>query len=102
MIVHGSTRSPDSSGDRPCVVWKNCESRKIEPKTPKNIASDVALVALKARDLKKRSGSIGAGARCSQATKATNNAAPAPIEPTIAADVQPSASPRTIPKTTPN
>src|SRR3954465_3112593 len=86
MIVQGRTRRPDCSGESPCVVWKNCESRKIEPKTPKNIASDTPLVVAKPRLRKKRSGSIGALARASHATKAASRTTPAPSAPMIVAD----------------
>ena len=77
IAVHGSVRRPASSGERPCAVWKNWASRKIEPNMPKNIANETPLVAAKARERKKRIGSIGAGARSSQATKRGERAAPA-------------------------
>ena len=97
MIVHGSVRRPASSGDSPCVTWKNWASRKIEPKTPKYIANETPLEALKARERKKRIGSIGAGERSSQATKAARSAAPAISAPSTVVEVQPSSAPRTMP-----
>ena len=41
--VHGRIRSPDSSAEYPCTVWKNCASRKIEPNMPKNMNSEARL-----------------------------------------------------------
>src|SRR3954453_20786774 len=70
IAVHGSVRSPASSGEYPCAVWKNCASRKIDPNAPKNIANDTPLVAANARERKSRIGSIGAAARSSHATNA--------------------------------
>jgi hypothetical protein len=55
------------------------------------------LEALNARERKKRIGSIGAGERSSQATKATRKAAPAMIAPNTVGEVQPSSAPRTMP-----
>ena len=79
------------------MTWKNCASRKIEPKTPKYIANETPLEALNARERKKRIGSIGAGARSSQATKAPSAIAPPIIAPSTVLDVQPSSAPRTMP-----
>ena len=101
IAVHGSVSRPDSSGERPCTVWKNCDRKKIDPKTPKNIANDTALVAEKARLRKKRSGSIGSGARRSQSRNAASSATPAVIEPTTIGFVHPSSPARTIPSTSP-
>ncbi len=97
IAVHGSVRSPASSGERPCVTWKNWASRKIEPNTPKYIANETPLEAAKARERKNRIGSIGAGARSSQATKPARNTAPPISEPSTVPDVQPSSAPRTMP-----
>ena len=77
MPVQGSVRRPASSGDMCCVTWKNWASRKIEPKTPKYIANETPLEAAKARERKKRIGSIGAGVRSSQTTNAASRIAPA-------------------------
>lgn len=59
-------------------------------------------MALKARLLKKRIGSIGSGVRSSQTTKATSSSRPPTIVPSTVALVQPSASARTIPNVTPS
>ena len=69
---------------------------------PKYIASETPLVAANARLRKKRIGSIGAGARSSQTTKAATRAAPPVSAPRTVALVQPSALARTRPYTTPN
>jgi hypothetical protein len=79
------------------VTWKNWASRKIEPKTPKYIASDVALTALNVRERKNRSGSIGSAARASQTRKVTTRVAPAISEDSTVVLVQPSSAPRTMP-----
>jgi hypothetical protein len=79
------------------VTWKNWASRKIEPKTPKYIASDTTLTAAKPRERKKRSGSIGCGARASHTRNATTSAAPAISAPSTEVLVQPSSAPRTMP-----
>ncbi len=97
MIVHGSVRRPASRGEKPCTTWKNCASRKIEPKTPKYIANETPLEAEKAREPKKRIGSIGAGVRSSQATNAARLNAPASSAPSTVVLVQPSSAPRTMP-----
>jgi hypothetical protein len=73
IAVHGSGRSRACSGDRPCAVWKNCASRKTDPKAPSDMASDTPLVALNARGRNSRSGSIGAAARRSQARNAVSS-----------------------------
>ena len=73
------------------MVWKNWASRKIDPNTPKYIANDRPLVAANPRERKNRIGSIGAGARSSQATKAITKAIPTANEVRIVALVQPSA-----------
>ena len=93
----GSIRMPDCSGVRPSTVWKNCERKKIEPKTPKNIENDTTFVAENVRFLKKRSGSIGCGARPSQNRKRPSSTRPPTIPPSTTGLVQPSASARTIP-----
>ena len=67
------------------------------PKIPNVIASDTPLVAAKARERKKRIGSIGSAARSSQATKAASSTAPAAIEATTSAMPQPAGLPRTTP-----
>ena len=69
-----AARTPAASS--PATVWKNCERKKIDPKTPKNIANETAFVAENARLLKKRSGSIGSGARRSQSRNAASSASP--------------------------
>ena len=97
MPVQGSVRSPASSGEYCWTDWKNCASRKIAPKMPKVIASDTPLVAAKARERKKRIGSIGAGVRSSWATNATTRSVPTAIEPTTSGEPQPAALPRTMP-----
>ena len=102
MIVHGSTRSPDSSGEKPCAVWKNCVSRKIEPNIPKYMRSDAAFAAANARLRKKRIGSIGCGVRSSQPTKAASPSAPIAREPRMVGLVQPSPFPWIRPHTTPS
>ena len=51
-----------------------CVRRKIEPNIPKNITKLTAFVAAKVRDRNSSSGTIGAGARRSQATKAATSA----------------------------
>ena len=63
-------RTPASKAEYPCTVCRNWASRKIDPKMPKFMISETPLVALKARLRNRRSGSIGAGARRSQATNA--------------------------------
>ncbi len=63
ISVHGSVSRPACSGVWPCATWKYWASRKIDPKTPKNIASETALVALKARERNSDIGSIGCAAR---------------------------------------
>ena len=98
IAVHGSVRRPASSGDIPCVTWKNWASRKIEPKTPKYIANETPLEAAKARERKKRIGSIGAGVRSSQATKrGQQDRAGDERAEHGASSVQPSSAPRTMP-----
>ena len=79
------------------MTWKNWASRKIEPKTPKYIASETTLTELNARDLKNRSGSIGSLARDSQTRKAAISTAPAISEDSTVVLVQPSSEPRTMP-----
>ena len=97
MPVHGSVRMPASSGDMPCVTCRNGASRKIEPKTPKNMMKPTPLAAANVRERKKRIGSIGFGARSSQATNAPTSATPAASEARIVGLVQPSSLPRTMP-----
>ena len=53
-------------------------SRKIEPNIPKNMNREETLPSEKARFLKNRIGSIGLGARSSQATNAAVKATPSP------------------------
>ncbi len=93
---------PDSSGESPSAVWKNCERKKIEPKTPKNIENDTTFVAANVRLRKKRSGSIGCGARPSQKRKKPSRTRPPAIPPSTTGLVQPSASARTIPYVRPS
>ena len=102
IAVHGRTRSPDSSGEYPCAVWKNWLSRKIEPNMPKYMKSDAPLAAANARLRKNRIGSIGSAARSSQATNAARMTAPATSEPTICGLVHPSEFPFTRPHTRPS
>ena len=71
IAVHGRMRRPAWSGEYPCMTWKNCASKKIEPNIPKNISSEAPLAAANVRLRKKRSGSIGSGARSSQRTNST-------------------------------
>ena len=63
------------------MTCRNGASRKIEPKTPKDITKPTPLAAANVRERKKRIGSIGCGARSSQATNAATSAAPAISEP---------------------
>ena len=79
------------------MTCRNGASRKIEPNTPKDITKPTPLAAANVRERKKRIGSIGCGARSSQATNATTSAAPATSEATISVLVQPSSLPRTMP-----
>ena len=102
IAVHGSVRAPASNGPKPCAVWKYWLIRKIAPKAPKNIANDRPFAALNARERKNRIGSIGTGVRRSHATKPASNARPAPSDARTVALVQPSASPRMIPKVSAN
>ena len=59
MPVHGSVRSPASSGESPCAVWKNWARKKIEPNTPKYMANETALVAAKAAAITPVPGGVG-------------------------------------------
>ncbi len=102
MAVHGRIRSPAPSGEWPCTVCRNCASRKIEPNIPKYMSREAPFAAANARSRKKRIGSIGAGARSSQATKAAVKSAPSPSEATICGLVHPSPLPFTSPQTRPN
>ena len=79
------------------MTWKNWASRKIEPKTPKYIASEATLTALKARERKNRSGSIGSGVRDSWTRKAASSNTPAISDARTVVLVQPSSAPRTMP-----
>ena len=79
------------------MTCRNGASRKIEPNTPKDITKPTPLAAANVRERKKRIGSIGCGARSSQATNAATSAAPAISEPRISVEVQPSSLPRTMP-----
>ena len=69
---------------------------------PKYIASEAPFAAANARLLKKRSGSIGAFARASQATNAASRTTPRASEATICGLLQPSAFPLTRPQTRPS
>ena len=93
--VHGRVRAPASKGPNPCAVWKYWLMRKIAPNAPKNIAKESPFAVLKARERKKRIGSIGTGVLSSQRTNPARNASPAPSEPSTVGLVQPRASPRT-------
>src|SRR5580658_5764236 len=59
------------------------------------------LAALKPRDPNSSIGSMGAGARSSQATKAASSRPPTAIESTTWLEVHPTSLPRTSPSTTP-
>jgi hypothetical protein len=102
IAVQGRVRRPASSGEYPCTVWRNWESRKIEPNMPKNMNSEAAFEAANVRFRKKRTGSIGAGVRRSQSTKAAVSAMPKPSAVRTSGDVQPCPFPRTTPQTIPN
>ncbi len=60
-----------------------------------------ALPAEKARERKKRIGTIGSAARSSQAMNATTRTSPAASDPMISRLPQPAAFPRTSPQTSP-
>ena len=64
--------------------------------------SETPFVAANARERKNRIGTIGAGARSSQAMNAASSAAPAAIGATTSSEPQPAGFPRTTPKTTPS
>ena len=102
VAVHGSSRRPASSGELPRPVCMNC-ARKKTPVNSEPIAKKIAaLPAENARERKKRIGSIGAGARSSQRTKAASSAAPATAVPSTSADAQPATLPRTSAQTSPS
>ncbi|CAB5031902.1 unannotated protein [freshwater metagenome] len=77
---------------------KYCERKKIEPKMPKNITNEAALVAENARLRKKRSGSIGSGVRLSCSRKNAIITRPNAIEISTVELLHPSALERTMPK----
>src|SRR3954454_10354512 len=76
IAVHGSVARPAVSGENPWTVCRYCVSRKIEPNIPKYIASEAAFDAANARRRKNRIGSMGAGARSSQATNPATSSSP--------------------------
>src|SRR5947209_18254161 len=76
--------------------------KKIEPNIPKNMNRLETFARANVRLRKKRIGSIGCSARCSQATKDTSSATPTTNEATIRGEVQPSSSARTSPHTIPS
>ena len=100
--VHGRILRPAPSGEYPCTVWKNCESRKIEPNIPKNMKSEATFASANDGLRKKRIGSIGAAVRSSQATNAATSTRPSASEATISGLVQPWPFPRIRPHTIPN
>jgi hypothetical protein len=75
---------------------------KTEPNMPKYIASEAALAAAKARLRKNRIGSIGAGARSSQAMKAASAAIPVTLVLSTSTLIHPAALPRTSAHTMPS
>ena len=98
IAVQGRILIPASSGVIPCTVMKYCERKKSEPKMPKNITNETALVAEKARLRKNRSGSIGSFVRLSCSRKKTIITRPKATETSTVAFPQPSALERTMPK----
>ena len=64
---------------------------------PNVIASETPFVAANWRERKRRSGSIGARARSSHATKPASRTTPAAIDATTSVEPQPAGFPRTTP-----
>ncbi len=79
--VHGSVRRPALSGEKWSATCRNWASRKIEPNIPAENRNDATLVAVNPRLANSRSGSIGVGARSSQAANAASRMTPATIGP---------------------
>src|SRR5262249_57639421 len=89
--VEGRSRSPASRGPYPSPVCSSCAKKKTAPKREAKVKNIAAFPAEKARERKKRMGSIGWGARSSHRTKAASSSAPAASDPRTSALDQPSA-----------
>jgi hypothetical protein len=77
------------------VTWKNWASRKIEPKTPKYIASETPLEARRRASGRSASAASGRRAQLPGDERGQQDRAGAASEDR--ADVQPSSAPRTMP-----
>ena len=80
----------------------NCARKKTPEKSAPIVKKIAALPAEKARDAKKRIGSIGSRARSSQTTNSATSSAPAPKLATTSKLPQPARLPRTRPQTSPS
>ncbi len=94
LSATGRIRAPVESAPKPRTNWKYCVTRKMKPKSAKNVIVTAPLAALKRRSLNSVTSSIGCGVRRSQSTKTTSSAADRANPPRVAATTSRGSAPR--------